>query len=80
MKVKGSNYSIYDFRKQYDRTYLYRTVLDKELDHMLAEMRIKESKRRERELELGDHEKDRVIPEYKIIGHNIIFMEFDSVN
>jgi hypothetical protein len=80
LKVKGSNYSIYDFRKQYNRTYLYKTVLDQELEHMIAEMRIKESKRKERELELGDHEKEKLIQPYKIIGHNIIFMEFDSVN
>jgi hypothetical protein len=80
LKVKSSNYSIYDFRKLYDRTYLYKEVLDKELEFMIAEMRIKESKRKGQENDLADSEKDRIIPEYQILGHNIIFVEFDSVN
>jgi hypothetical protein len=47
---------------------------------MIAEMRIKESKRKGQENDLADSEKDRIIPEYQILGHNIIFVEFDSVN
>lgn len=46
---------------------------------MIAEMRIKESKRKEQELEYED-KKDHVYKEYKILGHNIIFVEYDSVN
>jgi len=38
LKVKSSNYCIYDFRKNYKRTYLYKQFLEKELEHMINEM------------------------------------------
>lgn len=51
-KAKSSKYCIYDFRKNYNRTYLYKQFLEHELAEMIAEMRIKESKRADARREL----------------------------